>query len=850
MYSVYCDGECIYDDLINDNEQQILDPKLELEVNSAGTFTCTLPPGTVGFDIVKRLSSHLIIYRNNNPLWEGRVIQENSDFYGDRKITCEGSLAFLNDTVQEPAAYFNMSVKDFLLALLTIHNNKVKKYDASKSFYLGNVTVEGNVGYDPSAEDYESYADQFKSNQKKTTVWYFETTNYETTLDCIFNKLVDVYGGYIVVRLHSNGRRYLDYLKDYTTKNTQEINFGDNLLSFVKNWDLSNLRTVIIPLGAQKDEEKSTSYIENMDTYARYLKKAQGRKLAISKGHGYDNIDMLEYSKKAKFPKQGTASALYLDATASILYAWNGSDYKRVTQVTHTDLLPYTGTANVVYYTQIEGLLYEWNGIAYNALFDKVTGFPTLGDNQKFYKAFDSYNLPDPNTKDFILYLPFQNAGGEEELIGETNSYAVASIYESKSAFPSGGDPTVVYFVDRSNKNVWKWTGTQYTFVYRIGEQTDSNVKHYNTKSAFPNPGDPLLIYVDDSNHSQYIWDATTKKYIYYQEDETFYSEKLATIAELNTIPVGSIETTLPVVSDDEFPAFQQYVTLSGSGKTNYVKSDKAIAKYGWIEEVVNFDGVSKPDVLLKKAKDYLKDNQFEHMKITVTAYDLSILNSSISSLNLLDAVKCYSEPHGLDAYFPVQKISLALANPENTVYTLDKETTNVTVTSRSSANPSSGTSDIGTEATVEALTPVSKGKSNYQRATSMTSGALRSVDTLKQTVARMVSSEGEVLEEADHTPPWDGVLEFAETITSVPVDHPGDAQAATLTSNLTIAQITPLTISNNQPITAVDAGDDIPVSEITDYLMIDKDKTYHDGNSWSDMTNYTWQYILDNFVW
>ena len=106
MYSIYCDGECIYDDLLNADELQLLDAKLELEVNSAGTFTCTIPPNTEGFTKVKRLASHLIIYRNNSPLWEGRVIQENSDFWGDRKITCEGALSFLNDTVQEPAAYF------------------------------------------------------------------------------------------------------------------------------------------------------------------------------------------------------------------------------------------------------------------------------------------------------------------------------------------------------------------------------------------------------------------------------------------------------------------------------------------------------------------------------------------------------------------------------------------------------------------------------------------------------------------------------------------------------------------------------------------------------------------------
>lgn len=854
MYSIYCDGECIYDDLLNADELQLIDAKLELEVNSAGTFTCTIPPNTEGFTKVKRLASRLIIYRNNSPLWEGRVIQENSDFYGDRKITCEGALSFLNDTVQEPAAYFNMSVKDFLSALLSVHNKKVKKYDASKMFYLGNVTVEGNVGYDPTAEDYESFADQFKGSQKKTTVWYFETTNYETTLDCVFNKLVNVYGGYVVVRLHSNGRRYIDYLKDYKTKNTQEINFGDNLLSFVKNWDLSNLRTVIIPLGAQKDEEKSTSYIENMDTYARYLQKAQGRKLAISKGAGFDYIDVLEYSKKAKFPKEGTASAIYLDATTGIMYGWNGAEYKPITAVTSSVLLPSTGVANTVYYAQIQGQLFYWNGVSYAALYDKSSGFPKPGNNQWFYISFSDYSSTELN-KNYYKFLPFKDTDSNEEESFGTNSakqyYVVSEIYDTKSAFPaipSGSDPLViVYFVDKSTKNVWQWSGTDYTFVYRIGEQTSSNVKHYNTKSAFPNPGDPLLIYVDDANHKQYIWDDTTKKYVYYQEDDTWYSEKLDSIAELNTIPVGDIETTLPVVSDDEFPAFQQYVTLSGSGKTNYVKSDKAIAKYGWIEEVVNFDGVSKPDVLLKKAKDYLKDNQFEQMKITVTAYDLSILNPSIPSLNLLDAVRCFSEPHGLDAYFPVQKISLSLSNPENTVYTLDKETSNVTVTSKSSTAPGSGSTDIGTEATVESATPTEKGKSKYQRAMSMTTGALKSFDNLSNTVQRMVSNEGVVLEDTDHTPPWDGTLEFEETITSVATSP--NPTVSGYSDEVQITFVTPIEVDVEQTIIPVDPDNDPTITPFDPVALVDKVISYQD-ESWSDLTNYTWGQALTDIVW
>lgn len=72
-------------------------------------------------------------------------------------------------------------------------------------------------------------------------------TNYGKTLESL-NALVEAYGGHLRVR-KADGVRYLDYLKDYPDTCSQVIQFGSNLLDFVRNWDSAEYATAIVPLG-------------------------------------------------------------------------------------------------------------------------------------------------------------------------------------------------------------------------------------------------------------------------------------------------------------------------------------------------------------------------------------------------------------------------------------------------------------------------------------------------------------------------------------------------------------------------------------------------------------------------
>lgn len=239
MYSVYADNTCIYNDMYIDEAHRLINPKLKLSDNSAGSFTATLPPTNAGYDLVKRLSTEIVVKRDGTEIWSGRIVSEKKDFWNQRVITCEGELGYLNDTIQPPAEYHDITVRQFLEKLIDIHNAKVEE---SKQFKIGVVTVTDS---DSDEEDN-----------------LYRYTNYETTMTCISEKLVDRLKGHLIIR-KEDGIRYLDYLKDYPRTNPQILRFGKNLLDFTKNWDLTDLATVVVPRGKSLDE----SPIEALTAY-------------------------------------------------------------------------------------------------------------------------------------------------------------------------------------------------------------------------------------------------------------------------------------------------------------------------------------------------------------------------------------------------------------------------------------------------------------------------------------------------------------------------------------------------------------------------------------------------------
>lgn len=204
------------------------DPYYQKGDNVNGQAEFSVYPTHPYYQYVKKLTTDIVFYKDGVEKFAGRVLYDDEDSKGVKKVFVEGELAYFCDSIQRPTVYHNISVKNYLKTVIDNHNSQVEE---RKQFTLGRVSVTD------SNDSLYRYA------------------NWETTRETLKDKLVDRLGGHLVIR-KEDGIRYLDYLNDdeFYTQNSQEIRFGKNLLDYSKNMDASDLVTCVIPLGAKLEE--------------------------------------------------------------------------------------------------------------------------------------------------------------------------------------------------------------------------------------------------------------------------------------------------------------------------------------------------------------------------------------------------------------------------------------------------------------------------------------------------------------------------------------------------------------------------------------------------------------------
>ena len=236
MYRVYSDGLLLYHS--NLENLKIFNPSVELEVNKTGSFQFVIYPDHSRYNLIRKLKSIITVFQDDYLLFRGRVLDDEIGWYNEKTIACEGELAFLLDSIIRPYE-FTGGVAAYLKMLLDSHNSQVEE---DKRFVLGNVTVT------------DSNDTIVRSNSEYTNTW--------TELQ---SKLIDLLGGYIVVR-HENDVHYLDYLKEINLLAPQKITFGKNLLDLKRIRKGAEIATAVIPLGAKledSDERLTVSAVNN-----------------------------------------------------------------------------------------------------------------------------------------------------------------------------------------------------------------------------------------------------------------------------------------------------------------------------------------------------------------------------------------------------------------------------------------------------------------------------------------------------------------------------------------------------------------------------------------------------------
>lgn len=223
MYQVTCDDKVIHD--LRTEDRILINPKLTLESNKTGSLQFSIPASHPYYNRINMLKSVMRVFKDGVKLFEGRPLNSTLDFYKTGNIPCEGELAYLLDSIQRPYEVHDYSVTQYLMMLISNHNNGVEQ---KKQFTLGNITViDGNNSL-------------YRLNEGYVNTWAE-----------IQDKLIDRLGGYLKVR-YENNARYLDYIANYEHINSQVIKFGEGILDLTQYLKGEGIKTAIIPLGKDK----------------------------------------------------------------------------------------------------------------------------------------------------------------------------------------------------------------------------------------------------------------------------------------------------------------------------------------------------------------------------------------------------------------------------------------------------------------------------------------------------------------------------------------------------------------------------------------------------------------------
>lgn len=241
----------------SDGTDRISGGKVAKSINAVDSFSFTIYPNNAGYDLLKPLTTAVKVYdeSTDKDIFIGRVLKcpDSMDERGliCRKVTCEGRLGWLYDSVQPYIEYKMVGIRTVLSAFLSKHNSQV---GADKRIELGQVTVTASNNY--------TY-----------------TANWDKTMDVIADKLIGKFGGEIQLR-DKGGKVYLDYLENIGHGTDTTIELAVNLKTISREVDETAVITRLYPLGAKlTDSEKRLTigtvnggkdYIEDSSLVAKY----------------------------------------------------------------------------------------------------------------------------------------------------------------------------------------------------------------------------------------------------------------------------------------------------------------------------------------------------------------------------------------------------------------------------------------------------------------------------------------------------------------------------------------------------------------------------------------------------
>ena len=235
MYQVYLGSKILY--YPANAEYAIYDTELTEDVGQAGEFRFKVPSVN---PLYGELTAGVLItiMKDNKEFWRGEIKEINTNFAKVADVYCLEDLSWLSDEYLTPVKIQNESY--------------AQRFQAAIAAYNANRPIERQFS--------AGYITSVTSSDTCNWITEYEDSILEDLRNCICKDK-----GYIRVRRVTSGgnvTRYIDIvrLEDYGTTASQPIEYGYNLLNYVKEADYGNLTNVLTPYGDELESEVYTDY--------------------------------------------------------------------------------------------------------------------------------------------------------------------------------------------------------------------------------------------------------------------------------------------------------------------------------------------------------------------------------------------------------------------------------------------------------------------------------------------------------------------------------------------------------------------------------------------------------------
>ena len=297
MYQVNLGNKILY--YPANEDFAVYDTALSEDIGQAGEFSFKCPPSNPLYGSLTQ-GQLVTILKDGKEYWRGEIKSISYDFLKIASVYCLEDLSWLADEYMTPIKLTTETYAQRFTAAIDAYN---ANRSADRQFTVGYITNRVDTNY---------------------CNW---TTEYEwNILDSIRNCICGDTGYLRVRRVTSGGvvTRYIDIvrLQDYGQQATQSIEYGYNLLDYVKDSDYGNLTNVLTPYGAE---------IEGTQVYEDYTARVQGTTITNA-------ASVTAYGRHAKAVVfDGVSDVAELDALASA-YLSRYCQPQLTMQVTAVDL--------------------------------------------------------------------------------------------------------------------------------------------------------------------------------------------------------------------------------------------------------------------------------------------------------------------------------------------------------------------------------------------------------------------------------------------------------------------------------------------------------------------------------